>query len=73
MSKDIEDCLGCGDGDKCKGQQVTEEEKKKKDKDEKRTKGRPPIVPCYYPFTRTLEPGKTYRWCACGRSKTQPW
>ncbi len=22
---------------------------------------------------RNLSPGKTYRWCACGRSADQPW
>jgi CDGSH-type Zn-finger protein len=33
----------------------------------------PPIVPCYYPFRCVLKPGQMYRWCACGRSKTQPW
>lgn len=33
----------------------------------------PPVVPCHYPFRRTLEPGTVYRWCACGRSGDQPW
>eukprot|EP00808_Paulinella_micropora_P021642 g80164.t1 len=33
----------------------------------------PPVVPCWSPYRRQLVPGKTYLWCACGRSKQQPW
>lgn len=33
----------------------------------------PPVVPCYHPYRRLLEPGKPYRWCACGRSTDRPW
>ena len=25
------------------------------------------------PVIENLEPGKTYAWCACGKSKNQPW
>lgn len=25
------------------------------------------------PFAVEVEKGKTYSWCACGRSRTQPW
>jgi hypothetical protein len=34
---------------------------------------RPPVVPAYCPARVQLQPGRTYRWCACGRSKKQPW
>ncbi len=33
----------------------------------------PPIVPALCPFRVKLEPGKVYRYCACGRSANQPW
>ena len=33
---------------------------------------RPPIVPYLCPFRVHLEVGKTYRFCTCGRSKSQP-
>jgi len=26
----------------------------------------------YCPYNVHLEPGKTYKWCSCGKSKTQP-
>ncbi|RKP08829.1 hypothetical protein THASP1DRAFT_29381 [Thamnocephalis sphaerospora] len=33
-----------------------------------------PCVPMYHPSTVTgLRPGKTYLWCSCGLSRTQPW
>ena len=32
-----------------------------------------PIVADKRPEVLELEPGKTYWWCACGRSKEQPW
>lgn len=31
-----------------------------------------PIIAQKGPFTVELQAGKTYWWCACGRSKTQP-
>ncbi|MEM7308739.1 MAG: CDGSH iron-sulfur domain-containing protein [Planctomycetota bacterium] len=31
-----------------------------------------PRVPSHYPFFVKLERGKSYAWCACGRSATQP-
>ena len=34
---------------------------------------RPPVVPAYCPKRVHLEAGRTYRWCACGRSDDQPW
>lgn len=34
---------------------------------------RPPVVPAYCPYRVHLQPGRTYRWCACGRSSSQPW
>ena len=34
---------------------------------------RPPVVPAYCPYRVQLQPGRSYRWCACGRSKKQPW
>ena len=34
---------------------------------------RPPVIPAYCPYRVQLEPDCTYRWCACGRSKKQPW
>ena len=32
-----------------------------------------PKSPCLYPFRVTLEAGRMYKYCTCGRSKTQPW
>jgi len=34
----------------------------------------PPVVPCYFPYRRVLEPGTKYLWCKCGRAskKSQP-
>ncbi|MFM1987106.1 MAG: hypothetical protein RJA99_63 [Pseudomonadota bacterium] len=29
--------------------------------------------PCLGPHAVLVEAGKTYTWCACGRSRTQPW
>ena len=34
---------------------------------------RPPVVPAYCPYRVQLQIGRTYRWCACGRSSSQPW
>ena len=34
---------------------------------------RPPVVPAYCPYRVQLQPDRSYRWCACGRSKNQPW
>ena len=34
---------------------------------------RPPVIPAYCPYRVKLQPGRTYRWCACGRSQRQPW
>jgi CDGSH-type Zn-finger protein len=31
-----------------------------------------PVVAQKSPFTIDVEAGKSYAWCACGRSKTQP-
>mmetsp|Transcript_30749 Transcript_30749/g.34307 ORF Transcript_30749/g.34307 Transcript_30749/m.34307 type:complete len:121 (+) Transcript_30749:73-435(+) len=31
-----------------------------------------PQIPMYAPYTLQLEPGKSYRWCSCGASKSQP-
>lgn len=31
-----------------------------------------PIPAQKAPYKTVLEAGKEYRWCACGRSKTQP-
>ncbi len=31
-----------------------------------------PVIARYKPYYEELEGGKTYLWCACGRSKTQP-
>ncbi len=31
-----------------------------------------PVVAQKKPFVVELEPGETYYWCACGRSKDQP-
>ncbi|MBT4711347.1 MAG: CDGSH iron-sulfur domain-containing protein [Alphaproteobacteria bacterium] len=31
-----------------------------------------PIVAQPYAYNTDVEQGKTYRWCACGRSATQP-
>ena len=33
---------------------------------------RPPIVPVLFPYRVSLEVGREYRWCACGRSADQP-
>ena len=30
------------------------------------------INPTYFPIAYEVEAGKTYRWCSCGASKTQP-
>ena len=32
-----------------------------------------PVVPQVGPYIVMVEQGQRYRWCACGRSKTQPW
>ena len=32
-----------------------------------------PVVADKKPEVMELEPGKSYWWCACGRSKNQPW
>lgn len=32
-----------------------------------------PIVADTRPELLELEPGRTYHWCRCGRSKDQPW
>ena len=32
-----------------------------------------PIVADTRPEVLELEPGRTYHWCRCGRSKDQPW
>lgn len=32
-----------------------------------------PVVAGKEPLEVDLEAGKSYWWCACGRSKTQPW
>jgi len=32
-----------------------------------------PEIPMYAPYNIHVEPGKEYRWCSCGKSKTQPW
>lgn len=32
-----------------------------------------PIIAHYRHVLVDLKPGKTYRWCACGRSEDQPW
>ncbi|HER27036.1 MAG TPA: CDGSH iron-sulfur domain-containing protein [Rhodospirillales bacterium] len=31
-----------------------------------------PIVAQEFPYVVEVEQGKTYKWCACGRSSTQP-
>jgi CDGSH-type Zn-finger protein len=31
-----------------------------------------PVIAQAAPFERTVEAGKKYAWCACGRSATQP-
>ncbi len=31
-----------------------------------------PIVAQPFPYMVDVEEGKTYKWCACGRSSTQP-
>lgn len=31
-----------------------------------------PVIPKKGPYVVELEPGKIYYWCACGRSKSQP-
>ncbi|MDD3517094.1 MAG: CDGSH iron-sulfur domain-containing protein [Chromatiales bacterium] len=31
-----------------------------------------PVIAAKSPFPVEVEAGKTYWWCACGRSKTQP-
>lgn len=31
-----------------------------------------PVIAAYHPFPAEVEEGKTYYWCACGRSKNQP-
>ena len=31
------------------------------------------LSPQKNPYTVDVEQGKTYYWCACGRSKNQPW
>jgi len=31
-----------------------------------------PESPQLFPYPREVEAGKTYFWCACGRSKNQP-
>lgn len=32
-----------------------------------------PISPQVTPYVVQVEAGRTYRWCACGLSRTQPW
>ncbi len=32
-----------------------------------------PLSPQTGPYPVKVEAGKTYRWCSCGRSRTQPW
>jgi CDGSH iron-sulfur domain-containing protein 3 len=32
-----------------------------------------PVVASRMPCVVEVEKGRTYFWCACGRSKTQPW
>ena len=32
-----------------------------------------PVIAQKTPFFEDVEEGKTYWWCKCGRSKTQPW
>lgn len=32
-----------------------------------------PVVAAKEPIDVDLEAGKSYWWCACGRSKSQPW
>jgi CDGSH-type Zn-finger protein len=32
-----------------------------------------PVIASYEAMRVTVEAGKTYRWCACGRSASQPW
>lgn len=32
-----------------------------------------PLSPQKAPYAEDVEKGKTYYWCACGRSKTQPY
>lgn len=32
-----------------------------------------PVIAQKQPFAVAVEAGKTYWWCACGRSKTQPY
>lgn len=32
----------------------------------------PPLVPQKSPYPLAVEAGKTYYWCACGRSQNQP-
>jgi len=34
---------------------------------------RPPVIPAYCPYRVQLQPDRSYRWCACGRSSKQPW
>ncbi|MBI5861191.1 MAG: CDGSH iron-sulfur domain-containing protein [Rhodocyclales bacterium] len=31
-----------------------------------------PVIAAKHPFPVVVEQGKDYYWCACGRSKTQP-
>ena len=31
-----------------------------------------PTIPQKSPYAADVEQGKTYKWCACGRSKKQP-
>ena len=31
-----------------------------------------PVVAQPFPYYAEVEEGKTYKWCACGRSSTQP-
>merc|ERR1719161_2349868 len=32
-----------------------------------------PVIPQYAPYIVHLQEGVEYKWCACGKSKTQPW
>lgn len=31
-----------------------------------------PVIPQKYPYSVDVEEGKTYYWCSCGRSESQP-
>ncbi len=31
-----------------------------------------PVIPQKFPYPVTVEAGKSYWWCACGKSQTQP-